>query len=70
MHYWAYRTTFKTLIRASLYRLVFGKGCHLPMELEHRVDWVIRKLNMDFQVAGEKSMLQVNELDEFRYEGL
>ena len=32
---WAYRTTYKTPIVMSLYRIVFGKPCHLPLELEY-----------------------------------
>ena len=65
---WAYRTTYKTLIRMSPYRIVFGKPFHLPLELEYKVMWAIKKLNCDFQVAKEERLLQLNELEELRNE--
>ena len=51
---WAYRMAYKTPIGMSPFRLIFEKACHLPLKLEHRAYWVIKKLNLSLDEAGKQ----------------
>ncbi|GKB74028.1 reverse transcriptase domain-containing protein [Tanacetum coccineum] len=63
---WAFRTAYKTPIGYTLYKLVYGKACHLPIELEHKAYWALKHAKFDLETVGDHRKVQLNELNELR----
>ncbi|RVW80562.1 Retrovirus-related Pol polyprotein from transposon 17.6 [Vitis vinifera] len=63
---WAYRTTYQDYSRYVSLSPSLCKACHLPMEVEYKAWWAIKRLNMDLIRAGAKRCLDLNEMEELR----
>ncbi|GJV88332.1 reverse transcriptase domain-containing protein [Tanacetum coccineum] len=63
---WAFRTAYKILTRCTPFRLVYGKACHLPVEIEHKAHWALKQCNMDLTLASGSRLMQLNELTKLR----
>ncbi|XP_076933239.1 uncharacterized protein LOC143599070 [Bidens hawaiensis] len=63
---WALRTAYKTPIGTTPFRLIYGKACHLPVELEHRAYRELKSVNLDLVDASETRFMQIHELEELR----
>ena len=50
----------------SPYKLVYGKPCHLPVELEHKAYQAIKAFNSNLDDPSQLRKLQINELEEIR----
>nr|GEU78856.1 reverse transcriptase domain-containing protein [Tanacetum cinerariifolium] len=63
---YTFRTTFKTSIRCTPYKLMYEKACHLPIKLEHKAYWALKHANFDLLTACDQRKVQLNELNELR----
>ncbi|XP_075080161.1 uncharacterized protein LOC142165523 [Nicotiana tabacum] len=65
---WTYHTAFKTPIGMSSYKFVFGKECHLPVELKHKALWALWQLNLNMETEGTNIVNVLHKLEEFRFQ--
>ena len=65
---WEYRINYKTILGMSPCHLVYGKACHLPVEIEPKAWWAVRKMNLDMGRVSLKRLLDINEMEELRNE--
>ncbi|XP_022031195.1 uncharacterized protein LOC110932146 [Helianthus annuus] len=63
---WAFRTAYKTPLGTMPFMIVYGKACHLPVELEHQALWALKTVNLDLTEAARRRYFQIHELEALR----
>nr|GEV76697.1 reverse transcriptase domain-containing protein [Tanacetum cinerariifolium] len=63
-HRLATHITPKPVARCTPYKLVYGKACHLPIELKNKAYWALKHANFDLKTASYYKKVQINELNE------
>ncbi|XP_076929790.1 uncharacterized protein LOC143594346 [Bidens hawaiensis] len=63
---WVFHTAYETPIGTTPFKLVYGKVCHLPIELDRKAYWTLKCANLDLTCAGKNRMGQLHELEELR----
>ncbi|GJT70297.1 reverse transcriptase domain-containing protein [Tanacetum coccineum] len=61
---WAFKTAYKTPTGCTPFTLVYGKSCHLPVEIEYKAYWALKQCNMDHTAAAKNHFMELNELME------
>nr|GEW02299.1 reverse transcriptase domain-containing protein [Tanacetum cinerariifolium] len=59
---WAFRTAYKTPIGCTPYKLVYGKSCHLPIELKHKAYWALKHVNFDHKTAEKTKKIHDSKI--------
>ncbi|GJX79141.1 hypothetical protein Tco_0327290 [Tanacetum coccineum] len=57
---------FEQEVQEKPHEVVYGKACHLPMEIEHKAHWALKRCNMDLMLARKSRLVHLNELAELR----
>ncbi|GJT32454.1 reverse transcriptase domain-containing protein [Tanacetum coccineum] len=53
-------------IKRILERMIYGKACHLPVEIEQKSYWALKQCNMDLTAVAKTHFMKLNELMELR----